>query len=67
MTRSRGGFFIVLEGPEGSGKSSLMGPLAERMRECQMVANQLRVRIAGRPGVGAVGLGDDVGSGGGSV
>ena len=36
MTRSRGGFFIVLEGPEGSGKSSLMGPLAERMRECQV-------------------------------
>jgi len=26
------GFFIVLEGPEGSGKSTLMGPLAERMR-----------------------------------
>jgi dTMP kinase len=31
---SRRGFFIVLEGPEGSGKSSLMGPLADRMREC---------------------------------
>jgi dTMP kinase len=26
------GFFIVLEGPEGSGKSTLMGPLADRMR-----------------------------------
>ncbi len=36
MTRGRGGFFLVLEGPEGSGKSSLMGPLAERMRECQV-------------------------------
>jgi dTMP kinase len=36
MTRGRGGFFIVLEGPEGSGKSSLMGPLAERMREWQV-------------------------------
>ncbi|HEY3012661.1 MAG TPA: dTMP kinase [Gemmatimonadales bacterium] len=30
---SRRGFFVVLEGPEGSGKSSLLGPLAERMRE----------------------------------
>lgn len=29
---SRRGFFVVLEGPEGSGKSSLIGPLAERMR-----------------------------------
>jgi len=29
---TRRGFFVVLEGPEGSGKSTLMGPLAERMR-----------------------------------
>ena len=29
---SRSGFFIVLEGPEGSGKSTLMGPLVDRMR-----------------------------------
>ena len=29
---SRLGFFIVLEGPEGSGKSSLAGPLADKMR-----------------------------------
>ena len=26
------GLFIVLEGPEGSGKSTLMGPLSERLR-----------------------------------
>jgi dTMP kinase len=30
------GFFIVLEGPEGSGKSTLMGPLADRMRAHQV-------------------------------
>jgi len=29
---SRRGFFVVLEGPEGSGKSTLIGPLAERLR-----------------------------------
>lgn len=28
----RRGFFVVLEGPEGSGKSTLVGPLGERMR-----------------------------------
>lgn len=31
---TRRGFFVVLEGPEGSGKSSLIEPLAVRMREC---------------------------------
>jgi dTMP kinase len=30
------GFFIVLEGPEGSGKSTLIAPLVDRMRECQV-------------------------------
>ena len=30
----RRGLFIVLEGPEGSGKSSLVEPLAARMRSC---------------------------------
>jgi dTMP kinase len=30
---SSSGFFVVLEGPEGSGKSSLLGPLAALMRE----------------------------------
>ena len=29
---SRRGFFLVLEGPEGSGKSSLVAPIADRMR-----------------------------------
>lgn len=29
---TRRGFFVVLEGPDGSGKSTLVGPLAERMR-----------------------------------
>jgi dTMP kinase len=28
----RRAFFVVLEGPEGSGKSTLVGPLTERMR-----------------------------------
>jgi dTMP kinase len=30
------GFFLVLEGPEGSGKSTLIGPLVERMRDSQV-------------------------------
>lgn len=29
---TRRGFFVVLEGPDGSGKSTLVGPLAERLR-----------------------------------
>lgn len=29
---TRRGFFVVLEGPDGSGKSTLVGPLAERIR-----------------------------------
>ena len=29
---SRSGLFVVLEGPEGSGKSTLVGPLADHMR-----------------------------------
>jgi len=29
---SHRGFFVVLEGPEGSGKSTLIGPLAERLK-----------------------------------
>jgi dTMP kinase len=33
---SRRGCFIVLEGPEGSGKSTLVGPLVQRMRESQV-------------------------------
>ena len=33
---SRRGFFVVLEGPEGSGKSTLIGPLAERIRASQV-------------------------------
>lgn len=33
---SRRGFFVVLEGPEGSGKSTLIGPLAERMRASEV-------------------------------
>jgi dTMP kinase len=31
---SGGGLFVVLEGPEGSGKSTLTAPLAARMRAC---------------------------------
>jgi dTMP kinase len=30
------GFFVVLEGPEGSGKSTLIGPLVDRMRDSQV-------------------------------
>jgi dTMP kinase len=33
---SRRGCFIVLEGPEGSGKSTLVSPLVQRMRESQV-------------------------------
>lgn len=33
---SRNGFFIVLEGPEGSGKSTLMAPLVDRIRASQV-------------------------------
>ena len=33
---SRRGFFVVLEGPEGSGKSTLIAPLVERMRASQV-------------------------------
>lgn len=39
------GVFIVLEGSEGSGKSTLIGPLAERMREAG--ADPLVVRDPG--------------------
>ena len=42
---TRRGFFVVLEGPEGSGKSSLVGPLAERMRASGV--NPLVVREPG--------------------
>ena len=33
---SRRGFFVVLEGPEGSGKSTLIGPLVERIRAAKV-------------------------------
>lgn len=33
---TRRGFFVVLEGPEGSGKSTMLGPLAECMRASQV-------------------------------
>lgn len=42
---SRRGFFVVLEGPEGSGKSTLIAPLAERMR-----ANGVEPVVVREPG-----------------
>src|SRR5438874_1559081 len=39
---SRRGLFVVLEGPEGSGKSTLIGPLAERMRARRVEALVVR-------------------------